>query len=155
MTIHEDRMFSLLKGKKKKEPIIERLEAIPERAVHKNIVEWLSWNLTDRAYFHTTENSNHTGGTAGMINQRNDRLRGVRTGFPDLIIIYETKDEISNLWESNILCLEIKRMGKKATDIQLAEHEKLRKAGADVEVVHSVDEMIAVVKKYNVPLKSK
>jgi len=103
----------------------------PEYTIHKQIAEYLTYVLTPLSYFTTVENSNHTGGTIGMIKQAQDKAKGVKAGFPDILIIHDGK----------YYGLEIKRPGAHATDKQIEQHNKIRKAGGAVEIVRSIEDV--------------
>lgn len=122
---------------------VEWKKSMGEYAIHKQISDFLAFALTPESYYTTVENSNLQGGTAGMIKQARNRERGVKAGFPDIIIIHR----------GQICCLEVKRPGKGATDTQSVEHKKLKEAGAQVEVVYDVDEVRKLLKIWQIPSK--
>lgn len=134
-----DRMFR----RRQKKAEVEIKKATPEYVVHKAIAEYLELVLMPPAFFHTTENSNHQGGTSGMIKQMRDRARGVKAGFPDLLIFYA----------GGVLAVEVKRFGKNATPTQIEMHERLFTNKIPTEVVHDVNEMNLALVKHGVPLK--
>ena len=133
-----DKMFK----KQQRKTIVELKKATPEFEVHKSIASYLTVALSPPAFFHTTENSNHQGGTAGLIKQAQNKARGVKAGFPDMLIFYP----------KGVLALEIKRYGKEATPMQLAMHEQLRANGVVVAVVHDVEEVKALLKIHEIPV---
>ena len=60
-----------------------------------------------------------------------------RAGLPDLWVVVEGR----------LFCFEVKRKGGYATKLQLAEIEKIRKAGAVAEVVRSLEEVEEILGK--------
>lgn len=68
--------------------------------------------------------------------------KGVKKGWPDLLIHWEGG---KSLW------LEIKRKGKNPEDYQLEVHIRLNKLGVPVEVPRSVEDVRALLVKYNIP----
>lgn len=116
---------------------------LKEYALHVQISNYLSWVLTEDSYFTTVENSNHTGGSVGRTNQIKDKRKGVKAGFPDVLIIFKGLAYL----------IEIKVPKKDATPIQRAEHEKIRRAGGRVEVAHSLEEIREFLNKYHIPTR--
>lgn len=96
--------------------------------------EWTCWS--------SVENSNHTGGTLGMIKQAKDKRKGVKKGFPDIIIMYS----------GTCLCIELKAGKNTTTDIQDAFHDRIRQSGNNVEVARSIDDVLMLLRKHKVPL---
>lgn len=122
-------------------------ENILEETVHTHISKWLDLVLLPGTYYTTVENSNRQGGAAGKIKQIKNKARGVKTGFPDILLIHSGK----------AFLMEIKRWGKYATPGQLAEHDKLRDAGAIVaeDSVHNIDEARIFLKNNNIPIRER
>lgn len=116
---------------------------LKEYALHVQISDYLCWVLNKDCYYTSVENSNHMGGMIGRANQVKDKRKGVKTGFPDLLIIYK----------GQIYLLEIKIPGKDPTPVQKQEHIRIRQAGGIVEVVHSIDEIRNFFNKYNIPTR--
>lgn len=121
------------------------LESIPEEEVHIQIADWLDLVLYPDTYFTTVEVSNQQGGSTGRNKQGRNKRRGVKTGFPDILLIYK----------GQVYLMEVKRYGKYATEVQLEEHEKLRIAGAIVhkDSVHNIEEARQFLKKYKIPTR--
>lgn len=86
------------------------------------------------------ETSNHAGGRLGKILQSKDKAKGVKAGIPDIMI----------LWDWKILFLELKTKSG-VSDAQKRMHDRIRKVGHHVEVVRSLEEILQVFDKFNVP----
>jgi len=91
-----------------------------ESSIVKAIRRWLKSEYGDSVYIHKFH------GSAG-------------TGIPDLLVVW--KADKRYLDYRRTLWLEVKQPDKKPTKRQLAEHAKLRKAGAKVHVVSSVEQV--------------
>lgn len=124
--------------------VIKRNQKI-EDGMHTQIANWLTANLD--GFFQTVENSNRHFGLYAMIQQKKLKARGAKTGFPDVVIWYR-----GNRW-GHTLCLEVKAPGENARLDQKDIHRLLLEQGCPTEVVHSVAEVEAALKKYGVPLK--
>ena len=118
------------------------LESIPEEVIHIQIADWLSKVLFPDTYFTTVEVSNQQGGNAGRNKQGRNKRRGVKTSFPDILIIHK----------GQCYLMEVKKHGKHATKDQLEEHNKIRAAGGIVhdDSVHNIDEARIFLKKHNI-----
>lgn len=116
-------------------------ESIPEAVIHTQISDWLTAVLIpDTTYYTTIENSNQQGGKAGRIKQAKNKRRGVKTGFPDILIIYRGR----------AFFLEVKRYGKAATPRQKEEHAHIEKSGGVVRVVHNIEEVRQFFMEYQI-----
>jgi len=69
----------------------------------------------------------------------NYMFRGAVAGTPDIIACYKGK----------FLAIEVKRGKNEATDIQLARHEEIKRAGGIVRVMNDPDEVIALLRDIN------
>lgn len=114
-----------------------------EYVLHKQIAEFLTLVLIGGTYFTTVENSNHSGGTLARINQGKDKAKGVKAGFPDILLIHE----------GQAYTPEIKLPGKHSTKIQKEEQEKIRNAGGKTAEWHSIQEAFTSLKQWNIPVR--
>lgn len=89
----------------------------------------------------SVENSNHTGGTSGMIKQGKDRRKGVKSGVPDVVVQYNS----TTLW------LELKAGKGRTTPTQDLFHKKIKLSGNNVEVIRSINELMGILLLYQVP----
>lgn len=121
------------------------LESIPEEVIHIQIADWLSRVLYPFTYFTTVEVSNQQGGNAGRNKQGRNKRRGVKTSFPDILIIHK----------GQCYLMEVKKYGKYATKEQLEEHDKIRAAGGIVNdnSVHNIEEARIFLKQNNIPTR--
>lgn len=89
----------------------------------------------------SVENSNHTGGISGMIKQRKDKCKGVKSGVPDLFILYNG----TSLW------IELKAKKGTISDSQDLFHQNIKIAKNNIEVIRSIDELLNILLLYKIP----
>ena len=117
----------------------------PEYKLQCHVADYLDVTLNPTmTHWTSIENSNHTGGVAGAIKQMKDKRKGVKAGTPDIIIMYEGK----------VLWIELKAGKNPLTDKQVEFHRLLKQAGLDVEIVRSIAELEATIRKYRIPQKN-
>ena len=101
----------------------------PEQALQRQIVGYLTWALAPPAMF-----TSFPAGGGGLMRGMILKGTGLKAGMPDLMIIFD----------KYVYFLELKA-GTGLSEAQKAMHETLRRAGAMVEVCHSLDEVRALV----------
>jgi hypothetical protein len=99
--------------------------ARPEQALQRSIVEHLRWCTKSDVWFCHLANGGARTATEGAI----FKTLGVRPGAPDLLIVRA----------GQALFIECKAPGRKLSPAQVECHEALRRAGAQVETVDSID----------------
>lgn len=154
MNIVEEWMLNYIDTKKKitKEVIVVKkknrspceAEKIIEKKIHKQIKTYLDLVIKEPSCWHTVEVSNNQKGVWAMINQKERTLKGVVTGWPDIEIFWIDEDKLKMIF------LEVKMPGKNAEPHQEEIHNKLRKRGHEVYVVHSVYEVEEALKDMGV-----
>lgn len=112
-----------------------------ERDLHKAVVQFLRWNLPDKAIVQHAMNE----GKRGWRYQQMLKTHGVQAGWPDLEILHDGK----------LVLIELKAPKKHPTSIQKAMHERLRDAGFAVHVCRSIEEVQTVLELEGFPLKAK
>jgi len=138
-------LFSIKPRREKKFKILERylVGNIPtEAALHKHVALALTQVLKQSVVWTTIEVST---GQKGSVRQGMLKARGVKTGWPDIELFWPYGNYTKGL------CIELKRKGNKATQIQLACHDELAKANIPTVICHSVDEVIEALAVYEVP----
>lgn len=110
-----------------------------EYTIHCLIAQYLNLVIKKPSRWTTIEVSNHGSGKAAMINQMMDKKRGVTTGFPDIMIIWQRSKGAVYGSQISLIFLEVKALGGKLTEKQEALHKELREEGHSVFVTHSVD----------------
>ena len=110
----------------------------PEYKIQCAINNYCELFLTDDAMWQATESST---GDFGSWQQDKLNKKGAKKGFPDGELIYNG----GNVY------VEIKAPDGVISPEQHAMHDRLRRMKKNVEVVYSLDEFQAVVRKYGVP----
>jgi len=119
----------------------------PEYNFHCQVADTLDRILNPNlTCWSSVENSNHTGGVSGMIKQGKDKRKGVKSGYPDLVIFY-----ISILGRATSLHIELKAGKNGLSDNQVGFHRKLMDAGSNIAVVRTIDELMNILLLYQVP----
>lgn len=116
-----------------------------EAVIHKNVANRLKQILLQRVFWTTVEVSNQRGGRQAMIQQRIQKARGVKTGFPDLMFVWQEDDN------TKMFCIELKRKYENAKDVQVACHNELAGVGVPTVVCRSVQDVENALNMYNVP----
>jgi len=116
-----------------------------EAVIHKAVAEALSKTLKPCVVWTTVEVSNGRGGKPAMRQQVKNKIRGVKTGWPDIQMFWPYENYTKGL------CIELKRKGNKATDPQLECHDELAKANIPTIICRSWDEVKAALDVYEVP----
>lgn len=114
----------------------------PEYNFHCQVADALDKILNPQlTCWSSVENSNHTGGVYGLIKQGKDKRKGVKSGFPDIIILYN----------GTCLCIELKTTKGRTTTAQDLFHRKIISSGNRIEVVRNLDELFLILEKHHVP----
>jgi len=116
-----------------------------EAVIHKAVAEALSKTLKPCVVWTTVEVSNGRGGEAARWQQVKNKMRGVKTGWPDLQLFWPYKDYTRGL------CIELKRKGENPKQVQLDCHDELAKANIPTIICRSWDEVKAALDVYEVP----
>ena len=116
-----------------------------EAVIHKSVAELLTTALKPVVVWTTVEVSNQRGGEAARWQQVKNKMRGVKTGWPDIQMFWPYQNYTKGL------CIELKRKGGKPTDIQLTCHDELATANIPTIICRSVDEVKAALDVYDVP----
>ena len=108
----------------------------PEAQLQRALVEHLRWGARgDTWWTHIP-----TGGWRSPIEAAIFKSLGVRAGSPDLLIIRAGQP----------LFLELKVPGRKLSPVQIECHDALRRAGATVETVNTIDAALAFLTRLGV-----
>ena len=108
----------------------------PEAQLQRALVEHLRWGARgDTWWTHIP-----TGGRRSPIEAAIFKSLGVRAGSPDLLIIRAGQP----------LFLELKVPGRKLSPVQIECHDALRRAGATVETVNTIDAALAFLTRRGV-----
>lgn len=119
----------------------------PEYDFHCEVADTLDKILNPNlTCWSSVENSNHTGGVYGMIKQSKDKRKGVKTGYPDLVIFYNAQNGLGIS-----LHIELKAGMNGLTKEQVGFHKRLKNAGSYVETIRTIDELLLTLKKHHVP----
>lgn len=132
----------------KKRPI----SYVLENQIHTAIARYLDFVIKRPSRWHTVEVSNQQGSRAGMFKQIALKKKGVRTGWPDIEILWTQLAGKGFLWEyaTKLIFFEVKIPGKDADERQKILHQELREDGHYVYVVHSIEEVIAIFEELGV-----
>lgn len=124
----------------------QKQRGVNEYNIHCAIASYLNTAIKRPSRWWTIEVSNQSSGKAAMLRQIGLKKKGVVTGTPDIMIMWRHK--YGTL--SSLIFLEVKVPGGKLTEKQEALHKELREDGHHVHVVHSVDEVIIILKELGV-----
>ncbi len=130
----------------KSHPAISRAmkhkRATPEYDFHCQVANILDKILDPNlTCWSSVENSNHTGGVSGLIKQGKDKRKGVKSGVPDIFILYNG----TSLW------LELKAGKNGTSGLQDAFHKKIRLSDNIVFVIRDIDELMDALLLHQVP----
>lgn len=121
----------------------KRVRNYPEFTVHSLIADYCAKTFIEgRSMWQTTEVS-AGGGEGSQARQARLKTLGTHAGFPDGIVLYDGK----------IILVEIKAAKGVLSPIQIEMHKKLHMMGFVVEVVYSLDEFRAMIKRHKVPTR--
>lgn len=112
-----------------------------ERELHSAVVLFLGYALPVTAVLHHSPNE----GKRGLQAQRDLKTSGVRTGWPDLEIIYQGRAYF----------LELKAPHKYPSAEQRAVHASLRAAGCEAVTCRSVAEVEMALSGWGIPLRAR
>lgn len=111
-----------------------------EDSLHTKIWDALQRVLPQNAYAMSHENRGNN-----PIEGHRRKMRGCLAGWPDLQVIYGGQHHL----------IEIKTAKGRVSKVQNYTHERLKRAGADVAVCRSVDEVLEHLKARGVPLRGR
>jgi len=121
-----------------------------EDNLHKAVASYLEKVLPPDTWT-TVEQRNDGGkGKAGMIRAQARKLRGVKSGWPDLLIHYRGFTD-NNCLSQRTLYIELKKKGGSQSPRQKEVTQSIEALGIPVCVAKSVDEVEAILTYYNVP----
>lgn len=126
----------------------QRTVPVLENQIHLAIAKYLDMVIKRPSRWHTVEVSNQAKGRAAMFRQVALKARGVRTGWPDIEIIFINDIKIADnaaFKHVFMLFLEVKIPGGKLTEKQEALHLELKEDGHNVYVVNSVDDVKVIL----------
>lgn len=113
----------------------------PEDAFHIEVVSFLRMALPDDALVAHSPN----GGWRLFSEAARFKKMGVVAGWPDLVVVHGGK----------AMFLELKAARGRLSDAQRLCHEKLRAAGCPVEVVKTLEQVVAALDAASVPLRAR
>lgn len=117
-----------------------------ESKLQKAVTKTLNQVLQQKVFWTSVEVSNGRGGKSAMINQAALKSRGIKTGFPDVFILWTEKEALKALF----IELKWKYNGLHAAQIKC--HEELAsKLNAPVVICRSVDDVLEALDIYDVP----
>lgn len=111
----------------------------PEQDLQRQLVKALGYLLTPETFFFAVPNGGWRSNTEAAIFQG----QGVKAGVPDLIFVSK----------GQFYGLELKAGGNTLSVAQRDVHDLLRKAGARVETVRTMNEALARLREFGIPLK--
>lgn len=117
-----------------------------EEEIHLAIAQYLDLVIKRPSRWHTVEVSNQASGGAAINRQKKLKAKGVRTGWPDILIMARG----GYVTNTKLIFLEVKSAKGKLSDKQEALHIELREDGHYVFVVRSVDEVKSILKELGV-----
>ncbi|MDQ1077986.1 VRR-NUC domain-containing protein [Pseudoroseomonas cervicalis] len=119
----------------------------PERLAQVQVVSYLRRALPDGSIVFAIPNEQKASGPGKFAGARFGQARkaaGVLTGMPDVCCVVPGRVTV---W------IEMKSKVGRATDAQLAMHERLRRAGHVVGIVRSIEDAAALMDRAGVPLR--
>lgn len=128
-----------------------RTVPVLENQIHLAIAKYLNTVIKRPSRWHTVEVSNQAHGKAAMYRQMALKAKGVRTGHPDIEILWMNVD--SDGWgkpELKMIFLEVKAPEGRLTERQEALHAELKEDGHEVHVVRSVEDVERILKELGV-----
>ena len=127
---------------------LDCLKVQSENELHNQIANFLTYALIDPGIdWETIETSNNSN---NLSNQRKRKARGVKAGTPDILITYNP-DLRGHL--HFILRLEIKTKTGRLQRSQEERIPQLLSRGQFVEIVRSVEDVEATLRKYAIPCR--
>jgi len=120
-----------------------------EAILQKNVTKCLNQTLQNNVFWTSVEVSNGRGGKYGAINQKALARRGVKSGFPDVFLLW-LDDGLKALF------IELKWKNNGLQETQIKCHADIvEKLHAPVVVCRSVYDVIEALEVYNVPTRIK
>jgi hypothetical protein len=117
----------------------------PEQELQKQIARALETILKPEVvWFHSPNGGNRSRAEAGIF-----KAMGVKPGVPDLIISWAGPDG------PLMLAIELKAGTGKATTAQIEMMDRMRSCAWFVSEARSLDEVMALLKRYHVPVRAK
>lgn len=121
----------------------------PEEALHIQVADYLLAVLHPKKTLWTSiEVSNQQGGASGLQKQKKLRRKGVKAGWPDILIIWRNKG-----WCTHVLGIELKAkrdLSNAQLEVQCLFRDLM---GYGYEVAKSVDRVKEILEQYRVPCK--
>jgi hypothetical protein len=123
------------------QPMKRSISVAPSEAqLQAQIATYLSVALPPNARFHHSPGE----GRRGWKSQADLKSSGFTTGWPDLEIV----------WQGRVYFLELKSAKGRVSPVQAKCHAGLSAAGAPIGVVRSLDEAVARLKEWGIPLRA-
>lgn len=115
-----------------------------EAKLHRSVAKTLNKTLNNNVFWTSVEVST---GINNCKRQKALKNKGVKTGFPDIIVMWND-DKLKGL------CIELKWGNNKPTDIQTKVHNELaNKLEIPTVICRSIDEVLHALNVYDVPTK--
>lgn len=111
-----------------------------EHQLQTGIFAYLRRALPDDAFVSSVDHARKQSQLSGLF----QRARGVRAGLPDLVIVHRGRA----YW------MEVKTDAGSLSDAQRALHVEIRRAGAEVAVVRSIEDAEGWCRTWGVPLRA-
>ena len=113
-----------------------------ESQLHRTVAELLDWALPDDAVYTT-----FPAGWGDLPPATAGRLKGcgLKRGFPDILIFHDMRT----------VGIELKVKGRKPSPAQQLMFPRLRRAGVQIFVCESIDDVVAALFKANIPLRGR
>jgi hypothetical protein len=119
--------------------VAAKAERMTENDLHRQVTDYLAAALIPPETWFTTFPVGGGGRGAQL------KGRHLKAGVPDILIIHA----------SFVYWVELKTMGGRLTTIQQMMHCDLRAAGCDVEVARSLDDVAALLARWEIPIRGK
>lgn len=127
--------------------LITELGSLPPKRIekelrlHKQVAEYLRWSVPlECVWLHIPNGGKRSKKVSGEF-----AAMGLKAGAPDLMFV----------WRGRALFIELKAEGGTLSLVQRQMHAKLRLAGSIVEVCYSLDEVVAVLRGWEIPLMAR
>ncbi len=115
------------------------MRARPEQALQQQVAQYLTYALGGSAWF-----TCFPSGGGGLMRGKILRGMGLKAGVPDILIL----DGGRTLW------IELKAKRGYLSPVQIETIKAIHHAGGIVDICRSLDEVIAFLELYGVPLKA-
>jgi hypothetical protein len=117
---------------------------VTENKLHRSVAKTLNKILPQKVFWTSIEVSNGRGKN-GRWHQQDLKARGVKTGFPDILIMWNDESLRG-------MCIELKWGYNKPTETQTKVHDELcKKLNIPTVVCRSIDEVLQALDVYEVP----